>query len=94
MNTYNTRKLSKSGRAPSRSRSHDPKLLYQRKGLVTRNTRAKYESSTSYNAKVMANVKVFADGKTDRQTDRVITIRHPPCGGALKSYRDSTGMSS
>ena len=27
----------------------------------------------------MANVKVFADG----QTDRVITIGHPPKGGAL-----------
>ena len=40
----------------------------------------------------MANVKVF-DGRTDRQTDRrtetdrqtdrVITIGHPPSGGAL-----------
>ena len=32
----------------------------------------------------------FADGqtdrRTDRQTDRVITIGHPPSGGALKSY--------
>ena len=64
-----TRKLTKSGRALSRSRSHDRKLLYQQKGLVTRSTHAKYESSTSYGAKVMANVKVFADGQTDRQSD-------------------------
>ena len=42
---------------------------------------AKYESSTSYGAKVMANVKVFADGQTDGQTDRVITIGHPPMRG-------------
>ena len=25
----------------------------------------------------------FADGQTDGQTDRVITIGHPPSGGAL-----------
>ena len=39
----------------------------------------------------MANVKVFwrtdgqKDGRTDRQKDRVITIGHPPSGGALKN---------
>ena len=37
----------------------------------------------------MANVKVFwrtdrqTDGQKDRQKDRVITIGHPPSGGAL-----------
>ena len=53
-----------------RSRSHDQNVWYQWKGLVTRNTHVKYESSTSYSANVMANVKVFADGLTD-----------PPSGG-------------
>ena len=47
-----------------RSRSHVQKFWYQRKGHVTRNTRVKYESSTSNSAKVMANVKVFADRQT------------------------------
>ena len=32
----------------------------------------------------MANVKVFlTDRRTEGRTDRVITIRHPPSGGAL-----------
>ena len=40
---------------------------YHGKGLVTKNTRAKYQSSTCNSAKVMAKVKVFV---TDRQRDR------------------------
>ena len=28
----------------------------------------------------------FADGQTDGQTDGVITIGHPPSGGALTRY--------
>ena len=39
---------------------------YHRKGLVTKNTHAKYQSSTCNSAKVMAKVKVFV---TDRWTD-------------------------
>ena len=44
---------------------------YHRKGLVTKNTHAKYKSSTCKSAKVMTKVKVFVtDRRTDRQTDR------------------------
>ena len=39
---------------------------YHRKGLVTKNTHTKYQSSTCYSAKVMAKVKVFV---TDERTD-------------------------
>ena len=43
---------------------------YHRKGLVKRNTHAKYQSSICNSAKVMAKVKVFVtDGQTDRQRD-------------------------
>ena len=43
---------------------------YHRKGLVTGNTHAKYQSSICNSAKVMAKVKVFVtDGQTDRRTD-------------------------
>ena len=43
---------------------------YHRKGLVTRNIHAKYQSSICNSAKVMAKVKVFVtDGQTDRQTE-------------------------
>ena len=43
---------------------------YHQKGLVTRNTHAKYQSSICNSAKVMAKVKVFVtDGQTDRGTD-------------------------
>ena len=43
---------------------------YHQKGLVTRNTHAKYQSSIYNSAKVMAKVKVFVtDGQTDRRTD-------------------------
>ena len=37
---------------------------YHRKGLVTKNTHAKYKSSTCKSAKVMTKVKVFVtDGR-------------------------------
>ena len=44
--------------------------LYHRKGLATKDTHAKYQSSTCNTAKVMAKVKVFV---TDRRTDRRIS---------------------
>ena len=44
---------------------------YHGKGLVTKNTYAKYQSSTCNSAKVMAKVKVFVtDRRTARRTDR------------------------
>ena len=33
--------------------------MYQRKGLTTRNTHVKYESSVTYHLKIMTNVKDF-----------------------------------
>jgi hypothetical protein len=39
------------------------------KGPATRNQRVKYESPGTYQSEVMAKVKVFADGRTDRWTD-------------------------
>ena len=55
----------------SRSRSHVQNLWYRWKGLVTRNTHAKYESPICYGEKVILNVKVCwrTDGRTDRQSD-------------------------
>ena len=46
----------------------------KKKGLVIRNTHVKYESPITYHSKDMANVKVFADRQTDKQTDRPKTI--------------------
>ena len=45
------------------------KFWYSKKGLITRNTRVKYESSISSQSKVMTKVKLFV---TDRRygTDR------------------------
>ena len=43
----------------SRSRSCVQNLWYCWKGLVMRNTHAKYESPICWDEKVMANVKVF-----------------------------------
>ena len=60
-------------RSSSRSRHGTTKVTvkvttwYHRKGLVTKNTHAKYQSSICNSAKVMAKVKVFV---TDRQRDR------------------------
>jgi hypothetical protein len=39
------------------------------KGLARRNTHVKNESPSTYQSKVIAKVKSFADGRTDRQTD-------------------------
>ena len=47
---------------------------YHLKGLFTKNTHAKYQSSTCNSAKVMAKVKVFL---TDRQTDRRMRFNVP-----------------
>ena len=48
--------------------------LYQRKGLITWNTHAKYESFITCHSKVMANVQVFFFG---RQTDKQQKIYAP-----------------
>jgi hypothetical protein len=48
------------------------------KGLARRNTHVKYESPSTNQSKVIAKVKVIADGWTDRWIARVITIGHPP----------------
>ena len=34
----------------------------------------------------------FADGQLDRRTDRVITIGHPPSGGALMILHNMTSF--
>jgi hypothetical protein len=48
-------------------------------GLARRNTLVKYKSPTTYESKVIIKVKVLlTDGQTERQTDKVITIGHPP----------------
>ena len=54
----NIKSFSKVGEM-SRSRSHAKILWYHWKGLVIRNTHAKYESFISKDKIVMANVKVF-----------------------------------
>ena len=41
----------------------------------------------SLKVKKLYTMLKFADGQTDRQTDRVITIGHPPSGGALNSIQ-------
>ena len=81
--------FSKVGQRSRSKRSHVQNLWYRWKGLVIRITHAKYERPISKGKKVIANIKVFwrtdrrTDGQTDRRTDRVITIGHPPSGGAL-----------
>ena len=47
---------------------------YHRRGLVTKNTHAKYQSSICNSAQVMAKVKVFV---TDRRTDRRMRFNVP-----------------
>ena len=63
---------------------------YHRKGLVTKNTHAKYQSSTCNSAKVMAKVKVFVtdrqtDGRTDWRTDGRMRFNVP-------RFRESGGQ--
>ena len=52
-----------------------------------RNTHAKNMKALSLRIKKLYTMLKFADGqtdgRTDGQTDRVITIGHPPSGGAL-----------
>jgi hypothetical protein len=49
------------------------------KGLAIINTHVKYETPSTYQSKVITKVKVLlTDEQTDKQTDRVITIGHPP----------------
>ena len=63
---------------------------YHQKGLVTRNTHAKYQSSICNSAKVMAKVKVFVtDGQTDRQTEGRMRFNVPTLSrkrGTTKLY--------
>ena len=55
------------------------------KGLTIRNTHVKYESPSTYQSKVMTEVKVLL---TDRQTDRQSDYyRAPAICGALKSLQ-------
>jgi hypothetical protein len=57
-----------------RSRSQGQKIWYVYKGLVIRKTHMKYESPNTCHSKDMANVKVFQDRQTGKQTDRPKTI--------------------
>ena len=64
---------------------------YHRKGLVTKNTHAKYQSSTCNSAEVMAKVKVFVtdrqtEGRTEGRTDRRMRFNVP----ALSRKRGTT----
>ena len=52
-------------------------LWCHRKGLTTRKTHMKYESSMTYHLKVMANVKVFV-GETEKQESQAKTINYAP----------------
>lgn len=51
----------------SRSRSGGQKLLYEKKGLATRNTHMQYERPITIHLKVVAKVKVFAYKQTDQK---------------------------
>ena len=55
-------------KGPTRSRSNGQNSGSIEKNPVIRNTHAKYESPNSEGAEVTANVEVFADEHTDRQT--------------------------
>ena len=67
--------------------------LYHRKGVVTKNTHAKYQSSTCNSAKVMAKVKVFVtDRGTDGRTDRRMRFNVPALSrkrGTIKRFQGS-----
>ena len=52
-------KVLKKNDQTSRARSLGPKLWYDVKGLVRRNTHVKYESPVSYCSLVMTKVEVF-----------------------------------
>ena len=52
------------------SRSCAQNLWYHQKGVVIRNTHAKYESPTSEGKKVISKTESVTDGQTDRRTDR------------------------
>ena len=57
-----------------RSRSRDQNLWYYQKGLVIRNTHAKYESPMFNGKKVMCRVKVFQMKVKDHGQGHVIKI--------------------
>ena len=46
------------GQTP-RSRSQGKKSWYPQKGLITRNTQVKYQSSCNHGSKIISKVKVF-----------------------------------
>ena len=71
------------------SQGHD--MVYHFKGLVTKNTHAKYQSSICNSAKVMAKVKVFA---TDGQTDEwdLMSPRFRESGGQKKKKYGITSI--
>ena len=73
-------KFSKMGQTP-RSRSQGKKKQwYPQKGLITRNTQVKYQSSSTHCSKVISKVKVSerrTEWQNDRMTDRTKTICPP-----------------
>ena len=60
-----------------RSRSQDQKLWYPRKGLITRNTHVKYQSSSTHCSKVISKVKV-SETRTELQNERQDKNNMPP----------------
>ena len=70
-----------------RSRSQDHNLWYRWKGLVIRISHIPNMKDLSQRVKKLWPMLKFFDGqtegRTEGQTDRVITIGHPPSGGAL-----------
>ena len=56
-----------------KGQSQDKKNWHQWKGLVTRNTRVKYESRICYGSKVMIKVKVYRMKSTERSCHKEYT---------------------
>ena len=81
--------FNKSGAITPQPQVQGQQLSHGWKGLHTRNTHAKYQSSRLNGSKVMAKVKVFVtDGRTDRQTDRQgKNNMHPDYSGVHKNAK-------
>ena len=59
----------------TRSRSQGKKQWYPQKGLITRNTHVKYQSSSTYCSKVISKVKV-SERRTEWQNDRITELQN------------------